>query len=63
MPKYPFGTSVRARLRKLRRTQRQLAEAVHYSPSYISMLLSGRLHNDLLKQQISAVLTRWEAEA
>ena len=62
MPKYPYSVSVRARLLRLRRTQKELAKELGYSPSYISMALSGKVHAPLLKDRIDEQLAIWEAE-
>ncbi len=62
MPKYPYSVSVRARLLRLHRTQKELAARLGYSPSYISMVLSGKFHAPKLKTQIEDQLTKWEAE-
>lgn len=63
MARYPFSVSVRARLAKLGRPQYQLAAALGYSPSYLSMFLSGKLRNPQLRPRITAILTQWETDA
>lgn len=60
MPRYSYGITIRVKLRRLRKTQQQLARAVGYSPSYISMFLSGKIHNPELKLRVAEVLTGWE---
>lgn len=60
MPRYTFGVTVRARLYRLRKTQRQLAAALGYSPSYISMILSGSHRSSELRQKILHQLEQWE---
>ena len=62
MPKYSYAITVRARLTRLHRTQRELAAALGYSPSYISMVLSGTYSSPAIRQKISALLQKWEAE-
>ena len=62
MPKYSYGLSVRIRLHKLRKTQRQLASALGYSPSYISMVLSGGRPAEDLRQRIDRQIRLWECE-
>lgn len=63
MARYPFPVSVRARLNKLGKTQYQLAAALGYSPSYLSMFLSGKLRNPELRPRITAILAQWETDA
>ena len=63
MARYPFSVSVRARLDRLGKPQYQLAAALGYSPSYLSMYLSGKLRNPDLRPRISDQLSRWEADA
>ena len=60
MPRYTFGTSVRARLYALRKTQRELAASLGYSPAYISMTLSGKQSSPELRQRILHQLEQWE---
>jgi len=60
MPRYSYGVTVRAKLYRLRKTQRQLAAAVGYSPSYISMVLSDRLRAPELRRRIDLQLRQWE---
>lgn len=60
MPRYTFGVTVRARLYRLRKTQRQLAAALGYSPSYISMILSGSHRSPELRRLILRQLEQWE---
>lgn len=60
MPRYSYGTTVRARLYRLHKTQRQLAAALGYSPSYISMILSGKCPSRELRGKIDTQLKRWE---
>lgn len=60
MSKYDYGTRVRARLHRLRRTQRQLAAALGYSPSYISMVLSGTYTAPAVRERITRQLESWE---
>ena len=62
MPKYSYPVSVRARLLKLGRTQQDLARALGYSPSYISMVLSGRHPAPAIRQRIADLLEKWEAK-
>ncbi len=62
MPKYSYAITVRAKLMKLRRTQRDLAHALGYSPSYISMVLSGRCPAPFIRRQITDLLQKWEDE-
>lgn len=63
MPKYPYSVSVRARLLRLGRTQKELAARLGYSPSYISMVLSRKFHAPKLKAQIENQLAEWEAKS
>lgn len=60
MSKYDYGTRIRARLHRLRRTQRQLAQTLGYSPSYISMVLSGTYTAPAVREQISRQMEIWE---
>lgn len=60
MPRYSFGITVRARLYRLRKTQRQLAAALGYSPSYISMILSGSHQAPEIRRLILRQLEQWE---
>lgn len=60
MPRYSYSVTVRARLYRLRRTQRQLAAALGYSPSYISMALSGNRPSPELRKKIDRQLSAWE---
>lgn len=60
MPRYAFGITVRTRLYRLRKTQRQLAAALGYSPSYISMILSGSHPSPELRRLILQQLDQWE---
>ena len=60
MPKYPYSISIRARLLRLHRSQRELAKQLGYSPSYISMVLSGKFHAPKVKEKIEAQLAKWE---
>lgn len=62
MPKYPYSISVRARLLRLRRTQKELARTLGYSPSYISMVLANKYAAPNLREKIENQLTQWEAE-
>lgn len=62
MPKYSYPITVRAKLMKLRRTQREIADALGYSPSYISMVLSGKHPAPAIRRQITALLQKWEDE-
>lgn len=62
MSKYDYGTRVRARLHRLRKTQKQLAAALGYSPSYICMVLSGAYPAPAVREQITRQLTKWEQE-
>lgn len=62
MPKYPYAITVRAKLMRLHRTQRDIAAALGYSPSYISMVLSGAYPSPAIRQKISALLQKWEKE-
>ena len=62
MPKYSYTVSVRARLQKLRRTQREVADALGYSRSYISMVLSGKCQAPAIRQQVAELLQKWEGE-
>lgn len=62
MPRYSFGICVRAKLRKLHRTQRELAHSLGYSASYISMVLSGRFPAPDLRRRITDQLNRWGQE-
>ena len=63
MPRYSYGTTARARLHRLRKTQRQLAAALGYSPSYVSMVLSGTYAAPAVRCRIDRLLARWEQEA
>ena len=60
MPRYDYSTTVRARLHRLGRTQRQLAAALGYSPSYICTILSGRHRAPVIRQKIDRQLRQWE---
>ena len=60
MPRYSYGITTRARLYRLHRTQKQLAAALGYSSSYISMALSGRRLSPELREKIDRQLTKWE---
>jgi len=60
LPRYSYGTTVRARLYRLHKTQRQLASVLGYSPSYISMVLSGKYPSEELRRKIDVQLKRWE---
>ena len=60
MPRYSYGATVSAKLYRLHKTQRQLASALGYSPSYISMILSGKCPSQDLRQKIDSQLKRWE---
>ena len=62
MAKYSYPITVRARLLRLRRSQRELAEQLGYSQSYISMVLSQRCAAPKVRQQIEDLLQQWEAE-
>lgn len=62
MPKYSYAVSVRARLLKLGRTQQEVSRTLGYSPSYISMVLSGRHPAPAIRQKIDQLLAQWEAE-
>jgi hypothetical protein len=52
----------RARLRRLRKTQKELADTVHYSPSHICDVLHGKT-TEYAKRDIERVLLKWEREA
>lgn len=60
MPRYSYGITIRIRLARLHRTQRQLAAALGYSPSYISMVLSGRYPAPEMRRKIDRQLRQWE---
>ena len=64
MSHYPFSVHVRVRLHAVRKTQKQLAAELGYSPSYLCAYLSGKLpYPPDLRPGIQKVLCRWEAEA
>lgn len=60
MPRYPYGTTVRVKLRRLGKTQRQLAAALGYSPSYICTVLSGKYPAPEVRRGIDRQLAQWE---
>ena len=60
MPRYSFGTTVRSRLYRLHKTQKELAAAIGYSPSYISMVLSDAYRSPELHRLILQQLEQWE---
>ncbi len=62
MSRYDFGTSMQARLRRLKKTQRQLSASLGYSPSYISMVLSGTYAAPAVREKILTQVTQWEQE-
>lgn len=62
MAKYAYSVSVRARLLRLGRTQRDLAQALGYSRSYISMVVSGRCPAPDLRKKIDRLMKQWEDE-
>ncbi len=62
MAKYAYPVSVRARLLRLGRTQRELARALGYSRSYISMVLSGKYPAPEVRRKIDGLLEQWEDE-
>ena len=63
MTRYTYGVTIQMKLRRLHRTQRQLAAELGYSPSYVSLYLSGKLQNPMLRTKIQEILTQWEQEA
>ena len=60
MSKYDYATRVRARLHRLGKTQRELAAALGFSPSYISMILSGAYKAPAVRDAIVRQLEQWE---
>lgn len=62
MPRYPYGVCVRSKLRRLHKTQQELARTLGYSSSYISMILSGRYPAPAVREKIQAQLDLWEQE-
>ena len=62
MAKYAYPVSVRARLLRLGRTQRDLAQALGYSRSYISMVVSGKHPAPDVRRKIDDLIKRWEDE-
>lgn len=62
MAKYAYPVSVRARLLRLGRTQRDLAQALGYSRSYISMVVSGKYPAPDVRRKIDDLMKRWEDE-
>lgn len=60
MPRYAYAITVRCRLARLHRTQRQLAAAIGYSPSYISMVLSGKCPAPHVRAMIDRQIKLWE---
>ena len=62
MAKYAYPVSVRARLFRLGRTQRDLAKALGYSHSYISMVVSGKYPAADVRKKINDLIDQWEDE-
>lgn len=62
MAKYSYPVSVRARLLRLGRTQRDVAMALGYSRSYISMVVSGKCPAPDVRRKIDDLMKRWEDE-
>ena len=62
MAKYSYPVSVRARLLRLGRTQRDLAQALGYSRSYISIVISGKCPAPDIRKKIDELMKRWEDE-
>lgn len=60
MPRYSYRITVRVRLARMHRTQRQLAAALGYSPSYISMVLAGKYPAPEVRRKIDQQLCLWE---
>ena len=60
MSKYDYGTRIRARLHRLGKTQQELARCLGFSPSYISMVLSGTCCAPAVRAQITDQLEKWE---
>jgi transcriptional regulator with XRE-family HTH domain len=58
-----YGGYLKTRLKKLGRKQNELAQAIHFSPSYISKLLSGSITTTPeAKEAIDRQLDLWEQE-
>ena len=56
-----YDTELRARLKKLGKTQTDLAKALHFSPSYINKICTGAYRPPPgVKSAIEAQLSRWE---
>jgi len=51
MARYTYGATIQMKLRRLHRTQRQLAAELGYSPSYVSLYLSGKLQNPAIRSR------------
>ena len=62
MAKYSYPVSIRARLLRLGRTQRDLAQALGYSRSYISIVISGKCPATDVRRKIDNLLKQWEDE-
>lgn len=50
------------RLRKLHKTQRDLAAAIYYSPSHLCDVIHGGKYSPELQNAAERVLERWENE-
>ena len=62
MAKYAYPISVRARLLRLGHTQRDVAKALGYSRSYISMVVSGKYPAPEVRKKIEDLILQWEGE-
>lgn len=57
-----FEEKVLVRLRRLGKTQKDLAEVMNYSPTYICDVLHGR-SNEAMRKEIIHVIKQWERQA
>lgn len=62
MRKVRFNGQVRRKLKALGKTQKELADTMHYSPTYICDVLNGRGRR-ALREEIMTVIRGWEQEA
>lgn len=62
MPKYSYKARIKAQLSDLGKTQKDLAQAIGYSPQYLSKILDGDVHVPNTKEAIAKILAKWKEE-